>query len=85
MHLKTADILQELDFVVDKNLKMLYNYNCATNQANHDFKLIAQEEFEDRRHDPQIIALQSKIAKENSLAYVKKKIMNKKIQRVFDA
>ena len=85
MHLKTADMLQELDFVVDKNLKMLYNYACVTNQVNYDFKLIAQEEFEDRRHDPQIIALQSKIAKENSLAFIKKKVMNQKIQRLLDA
>lgn len=85
MHLKTADILQELDFVADKNLKMLYNYNCATNQVNYDYKLLAQEEFEDRRQDPQIMTLQSKIAKENSYANIKKKMINQKIQRVFDA
>ena len=41
MHLKTAEMLQELDFVDDKNLKMLYNYNCQTNRINYDFKLVA--------------------------------------------
>ena len=41
MHLKTSEMLEELDFVDDKNLKMLYNYNCATNRVNYDFKLVA--------------------------------------------
>ena len=65
-------MLQELDFIDDKNLKISYNYNCETNRVNYDFKLLAQEELQERRNDPKIIGLQSKIAKENSLAYVKR-------------
>ena len=84
MHLKTTDMLQELDFVDDKNLKMLYNYNCATNRVNYDFKLVAQEDHKDRSHDPKIIELQHQIAKETSLASVKKKCANNKIARVFE-
>ena len=85
MNLKTAEMLQDLDFIEDHNLKHLYNYNLATNRNNYEYVLLSKEEHEDRRNDAKIIALQSKIAKENSLAYVKKKVMNARIQKVFEA
>ena len=85
MNLKTAEMLQDLDFIEDHNLKQLYNYNLATNRNNYEYVLLSKEEHEDRRNDAKIIALQSKIAKENSLAYVKKKVMNARIQKVFEA
>ena len=85
MHLNTAQMLQELDFIDDKNLKISYNYNCETNRVNYDFKLLAQEELQERRNDPKIIGLQSKIAKENSLAYVKKKQLTQRLLRVLDS
>mmetsp|Transcript_6049 Transcript_6049/g.8159 ORF Transcript_6049/g.8159 Transcript_6049/m.8159 type:complete len:104 (-) Transcript_6049:40-351(-) len=85
MNLKTAEMLQDLDFIEDHNLKQLYNYNCATNRNNYEYILGSREEHIERRNDAKIIALQSKIAKENSLAYVKKKVMNSRLQRVLEA
>ena len=45
MKLQTADLLQELEFADDVNLKKLYNYNLATNRHAYESMLEAREEF----------------------------------------
>ena len=39
MHLGTAEMVQDIEFANEKELKMFYNYNCSTNRMHHDFKL----------------------------------------------
>lgn len=52
MHLKTADLLTELEFADDANLKKLYNYNLATNRNNYESMLEVREEYLTQKNDP---------------------------------
>ena len=45
MQLQTSDLLTELDFTNEHNLKRLYNYNLASNRIAHESFLEAREEF----------------------------------------
>lgn len=57
MHLGTAEMVQDIEFANEKELKMFYNYNCSTNRMHHDFKLLVKEELHARRRDAKIIEL----------------------------
>ena len=81
MHLGTVSMLEEIEFADAKTLKLFYNYNCSTNRMHHDFKLQVKEELHERRQDAKIIELQANIAKENSIATIKKKIANARVQK----
>ena len=54
MKLQTSDLLTELEFADDVNLKKLYNYNLATNRNAYEAMLEAREEFLTQRHAPEI-------------------------------
>jgi len=52
MHLQTADLLTDLEFADDANLKKLYNYNLATNRNNYESMLEVREEYLTQKNDP---------------------------------
>ena len=68
MNLQTTDILTDLEFADDVNLKRLYNYHLATNRNNYEAMLEAREEYKAQRESPKIIKMWLKIAEATSIA-----------------
>ena len=84
MNLQTTDILTDLEFVDDVNLKRLYNYHLATNRSNYEAMLEAREEYKAQRESPKIIKMWLKIAEATSIANRMKKEKSDKINAVYE-
>ena len=82
--MQTSDILTDLEFADDVNLKRLYNYHCATNRNNYESMIEAREEYITQRESPQIIRMWLKIAEATSIANRMKKQRENKIEKVFE-
>lgn len=80
MHLQTAQILSEMDFADDVNLKRLYNYHLATNRNNYEQMVEAREEFVDMQSSPEFTKMMFKIAAATTIANRRKKQRDSKLK-----